>query len=367
MASRYVGRKIWLDRLQELTAGRLRDILGATGAGYVMAMGEDVLGHLNTLRPELPTGVRFLFPEQRILQRAFDKAVTLKYAAELGIDHPRTFEPDSLSSVGSGLQGFRYPVVLKFARTTAERLPARMRFAYRYALSRDELIRFLAPYEPYRIFPLIQEYIPGKGVGVELCMHGATVAAAFQHERIHELPIAGGPGVYRRSVPLSEDLLDRAVTLLRAMEWQGVAMVEFRRDPATGRASLMEVNGRFWGSLPLAVKAGVNFPHVLYRTMGEGCDVRPEPYRTDVRVKQFGTHLKWFWEAFVARSVLPPEGFMPRWRVLAEFLTSFGPRVRYDIETWDDPRPAVEYWMTRLRALKGLVPATARRAGPKVS
>jgi hypothetical protein len=202
------------------------------------------------------------------------------------------------------------------------------------------------------VFPLVQEYVPGKGLGIELCMSGGQVACAFQHERIHELPVSGGPGVYRRSVPLDPALLEQAVALLRAMDWEGVAMVEFRRDSEHKRNVLMEVNGRFWGSLPLAVAAGANFPHVLYRTMGEGERVAPAPYRVGVAMKQSVPHLRWFWDAFVRRHRLPPDGFIPRGLVLWEFLLSYDPRVRFDIEQWDDLRPAVQYWRQTFR--KGL-------------
>jgi hypothetical protein len=47
-------------------------------------------------------------------------------------------------------------------------------------------------------------------------------------------------------------------------------MVEFRVDRRSGRTSLMEVNGRFWGSLQLAIDAGLDFPYAYYRmTCGE--------------------------------------------------------------------------------------------------
>ncbi|MDH5771137.1 MAG: hypothetical protein OEZ25_07620, partial [Candidatus Bathyarchaeota archaeon] len=44
-------------------------------------------------------------------------------------------------------------------------------------------------------------------------------------------------------------------------------MVEFKMDEKSGDAKLMEVNGRFWGSLPLAINAGVDFPYLLYKVM----------------------------------------------------------------------------------------------------
>jgi hypothetical protein len=48
--------------------------------------------------------------------------------------------------------------------------------------------------------------------------------------------------------------------MLDALNWHGVAMVEFRRDDRDGEYKLMEVNPKFWGSLDLALAAGADFP-----------------------------------------------------------------------------------------------------------
>jgi biotin carboxylase len=56
-----------------------------------------------------------------------------------------------------------------------------------------------------------------------------------------------------------EDALKR----IEALEWWGVGMLEYRWDAATGTFALMEFNARFWGSLHLALFAGVDFPRLL--------------------------------------------------------------------------------------------------------
>ena len=53
--------------------------------------------------------------------------------------------------------------------------------------------------------------------------------------------------------------------LLSSLQWHGVAMVEFKRSAATGDFVLMEINGKFWGSLELALSAGMNFGADLIR------------------------------------------------------------------------------------------------------
>ena len=60
-------------------------------------------------------------------------------------------------------------------------------------------------------------------------------------------------------------------------------MVEFRVNPANNRAVLMEVNGRYWGSISLPVFAGMDFPLYHWKLVhGEPVEV-PNTYRVGVK------------------------------------------------------------------------------------
>src|SRR5205085_6819270 len=91
---------------------------------------------------------------------------------------------------------------------------------------------------------------------------GALVAD-FAHRRLREKPPAGGASVLSESAPVDPCLREQVVRLLGSIGWHGVAMVEYKHDLRSGATVLMEVNGRFWGSLQLAVDAGVDFPFLL--------------------------------------------------------------------------------------------------------
>ena len=96
-----------------------------------------------------------------------------------------------------------------------------------------------------------------------------TPIAWFAHRRIREKPPSGGVSVLCESVAVDPMLKEYAERLLRAAEYRGVAMVEFRIG-TDGRPYLMEVNARFWGSLQLAIDCGVDFPWLYYQMlMGE--------------------------------------------------------------------------------------------------
>src|SRR5262249_520665 len=116
--------------------------------------------------------------------------------------------------------------------------------------------------------PIIQSFVPGSGIGfcVLLNKYG-QVSAEFGHERLRDFRPTGSGSVLRKSVPVPAGLRESSLRLLRHIQAYGVTMVEFRIDERSGQFVLMEINGRFWGSLQLAIDAGVNFPLLLVRSL----------------------------------------------------------------------------------------------------
>src|SRR5262249_1903561 len=141
-----------------------------------------------------------------------------------------------------------FPVVLKPPRPYEDHPWKAWNFQYKHCSSTQEVLDILEKFSGAPYLPLVQEHCPGHCVRVEICMHEGKPIAAFQHERIRELPPTGGVSVMRRSKALTDALFKDSVRLLVGMDWRGVAMVEYRYDPKTKRYWLMEVNGRFWGS-----------------------------------------------------------------------------------------------------------------------
>lgn len=90
--------------------------------------------------------------------------------------------------------------------------------------------------------------------------------------------------VLREAIALPEPMTDYAVRIMQFARWDGVAMIEFKVDRETQVPYLMEVNGRFWGSLQLAIDAGIDFPALLYNSVtGTSAPAELQPYRVGVR------------------------------------------------------------------------------------
>lgn len=279
-------------------------------------------------------------PSRSAYDALADKGALMTLAAALGLSVPRSItvqHPDQLRGAADELG---YPCVLKPHRSVVRTGATLQSFGVRYAAGPAD-VRDPYPEAAYPV--LLQEKVVGPGEGVFLLMHHGKRIAAFAHRRLREKPPSGGVSVYRESIPLPEDLLDRCDRLLREASWNGPAMVEFKRSTRTGQAYLMELNGRLWGSLQLAIDAGVDFP-VLLLASALGREVTPvERYRLGVRSR-------WFWgdvDHLLARLLhsrrtlwLGPEA-PGLGQVIWNFLQFGRPGDRFEVMDRDDTRPFV--------------------------
>lgn len=304
----------------------------------LLPVSEASLHRLLPARDRFP-GVTVPFPEHAVFERICDKARVLATARELGIPVPEQVEIDSRAGTESVTESLRFPVVLKPARSVVTAGDEASRASVVHVRERSGMAAALEGI-PEGAYPvLVQERITGPGTGVFLLLWDGELRAAFAHERILEKPPSGGVSVLRRSVRLEPELLEMSRSLLEELAWQGVAMVEYKRDAETGTPYLMEINGRFWGSLQLAVDAGVDFPRLLLEAAtGHGATEAPVlDYREDVR-------LQWFWGR-VDHEILACR------RLDAERGTSIGTMLRVglgfardlfnpqEVFRWRDPRP----------------------------
>jgi predicted ATP-grasp superfamily ATP-dependent carboligase len=231
---------------------------------------------------------------------------------------PRQLELASRDAVPNEIDPALFPGVLKPAHS----VQAGALFRVMYADDAGAARRTLAELPPSAFPLLVQQRIVGRGTGIFVLVWNGRLVAAFAHRRLREQPPSGGASVYCESIAMDDDLLTRSLALLNAFQWQGVAMVEYKREHATGVPYIMEVNARFWGSLQLAVDAGVDFPVLLARAaLGEPTGERPR-YREGLRLRSWWAdvdHLLVRMRHSPERLALPADA-PSRWKVLSDFL-----------------------------------------------
>jgi predicted ATP-grasp superfamily ATP-dependent carboligase len=194
---------------------------------------------------------------------------------------------------------------------------------------------------------LVQEYVPGIGEGLFLLADRGRTLIRFAHRRIREKPPTGGVSVLRESIEPDPTLLASAETLLAALDWTGVAMIEFRRAP-DGRAVLMELNPRLWGSLQLAVDAGIDFPSLLV-ALSRGEAVAEVRARVGVRSRWLLGDLDHLLISLRRREVRRMTG-MRISALLGGFARTFLDGTRNEVLRLDDWRPFLHEVCERIRS-----------------
>lgn len=286
--------------------------------------------------------VQIPFPDIETFRRVSDKQLVLDVAPRFGIGVPEQWVVPQPGALPDGFaDALRFPIVVKPSRSVGERAGRRTKLDVRYAADRTQLETVLAELDAAAYPLLLQRRVTGAGVGVFLLLWEGGTIAAFSHRRIREKPPTGGVSVYRESIPADAALVARSRALLEHFAWQGVAMVEYKIDAASDVPYLMEINGRFWGSLQLAVDAGVDFPVLLLSAAAGEHPPAVENYRTGVRSR-------WWWgdvDHLIARlrpSIGSREsraGISGRWQAVRSFLTLWRPGDRNEVLRMDDPRP----------------------------
>jgi len=333
-ARRFVART-------EPLAEWLPQLVADHGITAVMAISEHHLLQLTALKGKLGD-CRILCPDGEELALVLDKRRTLDIAAGLGIDVPVSWLPSEGEDFARRAAELSYPVAIKWPdpnaiAATIEAQGLRLE-KVEYASSAGELLAILHRYDRMRAWPLVQSWCGGYGFGQMLHMHDGAATLRFQHRRLREWPPSGGVSSYCEAIPLDRhgSQMARSERLLRTIGWEGPAMVEYRHDPITGKYWLMEVNGRFWGSIPLAYHCGAHFAWETYR-----CRILGETGTASQRLRRRKARYV-IPDLKHCAAVLRDGGHSPsrRLRFAGEFLAGFLDwRTRYYVWSLRDPQP----------------------------
>lgn len=300
-------------------------------------------------RTLVPRGTVLPFASLDAYRAASDKVHVQRLASELGIgvpgsvvvDDPRSAAPDDPRL---------YPGVVKPHRSVVGK---GVRFKTRVELVRDRAqceaaLRRLPP----EAFPvLVQPRLRGAGEGYFIARWEGRTVARFAHRRLREKPPSGGVSVFRESIAADAVVLEACERLLDRLGWQGVAMIEGKRDLDRDGWSVMEINGRFWGSLQLAIDAGVDFPRLLVEAAEDGRFAEPPSWRV-------GTRTRWEWgdvDHLLLRLVRSrerldlPASAPGRMRAVLAFLRHTPAHDRLEVLRWRDPFPFLLESARRLR------------------
>lgn len=352
------GRLVYANPVERADAavGSILDTVRRDGIALVIPITDDIGLPLAAARDRFAGLARLAVPEPAALAVAHDKALTLALAERLGVPIPATVAVATADEAVEAALGLGWPVVVKPQASREHRADGTVEaFTVSYAGDAPTLRSRIESLEG-RTGVLLQRWRPGEGVGVELLADHGRPLAAFQHRRLREVPVTGGASSLRESVPLDPVLLDHATRLLAALDWTGLAMVEFRLTPAG--PELMEVNGRVWGSLPLAVRAGMDFPGRLVDLLLDGPPSAAAPiatdYRVGVRARNLRLDISWIGAVATGRRRYPELPWPGRAAALRAALSLADPRIGDDLLVGGDLAPGLAQFAAIAREALGM-------------
>jgi predicted ATP-grasp superfamily ATP-dependent carboligase len=311
----------------------VRQAVNDSGAEVVFGGGDAEVHALSLEREFIPAVVPYA--DEPIVLRAFDKLELTLAAERCGLEAPRTTEaPDEIDTDG--------PVLVKarqhwdpHAANGATRLEASV------VTGRDAIAARVAEIRRQGAAPLLQERLDGDNLSLVLLrgQDGRTLGALYQ-QIDHRWPVPAGWTARAHTLPLDADLTRRAELLLDTLGWIGLVELEFIRG-ADGGPRLIDFNGRYYGSMQLAVAAGIDFPR-LWAEDATGRDPQPAPAaRVGVRFQRIGGDLR--------RAMFERRGGVAR-DVLDTL--AYGARAHHSVASVRDPRPGFVYLRHALRELR---------------
>jgi predicted ATP-grasp superfamily ATP-dependent carboligase len=261
--------------------------------------------------------------DYNVVSKALDKAQTTKLAMENDIPCPKTHfinrEPE-ISKVADKLE---FPAIIKPRKGTGAVGLAKV-FSKAEFLKQYRRIHRVFP------FPIVQDFIPGPNTKHNFCAilneKGETTASfAMEHLRLY--PYDAGVGTYARSVK-NDALTNYGLKFLKALQWYGIAQVEFKFDPRDNLPKLLEVNPRFWGMTEMAICSGMDLPYILYRMVVHGDQTVYSEYQSE-------QYLRWFLPGEILHFLSNPN----RRHILKDFIKFSDKNLHYYIISRDDPLP----------------------------
>lgn len=264
------------------------DILGLIekhSVQFILPITEATVYTLLRYRDEIPESVHIPFPSEDQVGQLADKNALFRLAEQIGVPCPNSIFCNTRQEGLNALAGVsEYPVILKPSKSRILLENEILSTSVVVAHTPEEAEQLLKASEQFKYPFTIQSFIEGHGQGVFALYNQGQPVCFFAHRRLREKPPEGGVSVLSESAPVDEHLKGLAHQLLSHAQWHGVAMVEFRVT-TDGRPYLMEINPRFWGSLQLAVDAGIDFPYWLF------CITMNLPVPDDIRSRP--ARLRW--------------------------------------------------------------------------
>jgi len=336
---------------------RLEQWLGASGAPTVIPSHDGTIALLRQHRARLEQrgGARLALADEPALAVAINKERTSAVAKRLGLRVPREIIVRDVDDLPLAVTEIGLPAVIKPCESWLGNGAGGVRVAPELVVTRDEAHHAVERVTRFGDAILIQQFLTGRREAVSFLYAGGEMYARFAQWAMRTHPPLGGASVVRQSIAVPPDIGWHAESLVREINLEGYSEVEFRRD-AAGEPYLMEINPRLSASVEVAVRAGVDFPYLLYQwASGEPIE-RQNGYRIGGWMRYLGGDIAATIDSIQQRG---RPGISRPVKTVVDFGVTFLRPMGYDYFDWQDPLPAV-------KATTGFIRTTLKRLGSRM-
>ncbi len=315
----------------------LEEWLERAGARVLISSNDGTIALLRRYRARLEQRVRLALADERPLTIAVNKEQTLAVARRLGLHVPREVVVRAVDDVPAALSEIGLPAVIKPCESWLWSGLEGVRVGAQLAVTPDEARNAVEAVTRLGGAVLFQQLLTGRREAVSFLYANGQVYARFAQWAVRTSPPLGGDSVLRQSIAIPPDIGSQAESLVREINLEGYSEVEFRRD-SSGVPRLMEINPRLSASIEVAVRAGVDFPYLLYQWASGAPIERMDGYRIGGWIRHLGGDIQTTIAALRQRG---RPGVTRPARTVLDFGLSFLKPMAYDYMDWKDPLPAV--------------------------
>lgn len=317
----------------------LEELLGLINVRVLIMASDATVALIRKHREQLEGRVQIALAKEPALGIAISKERTLEIARRLGIRVPLSLKVESLSQVDAALDEIGLPAIIKPVESWASNEQEGTRLGCLLVTTPDEARLAVEDLTRFGGCVLFQQFLSGRRESVSILYAHGQIYAYYAQWHTHSIH---GASALRQSIAVPPDIGSAAEQLVRGINLEGIAEVEFRRDSA-GKLYLMEVNPRLWSSTELAVRSGVDFPYLLYQwASGEEIDMMMQ-YPIGGRLRYLRGEIYYTVTALMPswRKGWPDLEITPPLRAILDFCFNFFIPTGYDYVHWRDPLPVL--------------------------
>ena len=225
--------------------------------GVYLPVHEEIMS-IARYRDRLPQEVCIPISEYQTIYALYNKHQLCEIAESLSINYPRTLYPQNTEELKSSFKDINFPLIVKMQNSNGAK-------GVQIVQKKDEALRAWANCKQQtELNPIVQEYVNGRMYAVSLLADQGKEIARFVRRNLREKEYFGGTCTKAESV-YHNTIADEAMQILKQLEYTGVVMFEFLVNEDSGEHWLIEANPRYWGTTPLDLDVGVDFPYYHYQ------------------------------------------------------------------------------------------------------